>query len=79
MFNRVPKGRASGFEDPIPKSATTRRGRHEARPRSFAESGRKGDPERIGLHRNQEADGNAERVEGKVQNAIGDLKDALKK
>src|SRR5690349_6279755 len=44
----------SGFEDPIPKSAATRRGRHEARSRSVAESGRKGDPGRIGLHRNRD-------------------------
>jgi len=48
------EGSRSGFEDPVPKSTATRRGRHEARSRSVAESGRKGDPGRIGLHRNRD-------------------------
>jgi len=50
----APRGSRSGFEDPVPKSTATRRGRHEARSRSVAESGRKGDPGRIGLHRNRD-------------------------
>src|ERR1700730_8739322 len=51
---RAPKGCAGGFENPLPKSPTTRRGRHQARPRSVAESGREGDPGTIGLHRNRD-------------------------
>jgi hypothetical protein len=53
MFN-TRRRVVSGFKDPIPKSATTRPYRHEARPRSVAESGREGDPGRIGLHRNRD-------------------------
>src|SRR5580704_16367338 len=56
MFNRCRRrrGSGSGFEDPVQKSTTTRRGGHEARSRPVAGSGRKGDPGRIGLHRNRD-------------------------
>ena len=55
MFNRCGRqGRADGFEDFIPKSATTQRGRDEARPRPVAKSGREEDPGRIGLHHNRD-------------------------
>jgi hypothetical protein len=47
-------GRESEFEAPIPKFPTTRRSRHEAHPRSVAESGREKDPRRAGLHCNRD-------------------------
>src|ERR1700719_3949066 len=56
MFNMCghPRVVRVGLKILYRKSPTTRRGRHQARPRSVAESGREGDPGTIGLHRNRD-------------------------